>query len=105
MAGVFFHEALGHRLEGERQRMTESGQTFRDKVGDRIFVDDLPRDLHEALDVLEKDEVVTGALGEHIAGFDGISLVFQPFHEAPFFHRRRKRLHHYFRCHGVRRGT
>lgn len=37
VAGVFFHEALGHRLEGERQRMTESGQTFRDKVGDRII--------------------------------------------------------------------
>ena len=31
-------------------------------------IDDLPRDLHEALDVLEKDAVVMGALGEHIAG-------------------------------------
>jgi len=31
-------------------------------------IDDLPRDLHEALDVLEKDEVVMAALGEHIAG-------------------------------------
>jgi len=31
-------------------------------------IDDLPRDLHEALDVLEKDEVVVAALGEHIAG-------------------------------------
>jgi glutamine synthetase len=30
-------------------------------------IDDLPRDLHEALDVLEKDEVVMTALGEHIA--------------------------------------
>jgi glutamine synthetase len=30
-------------------------------------VDDLPRDLHEALDCLEKDRVVLGALGEHIA--------------------------------------
>jgi glutamine synthetase len=31
-------------------------------------IDDLPRDLHEALDVLEKDEVVMSALGEHIGG-------------------------------------
>ena len=31
-------------------------------------IDDLPRDLHEALDVLEKDDVVMTALGEHIAG-------------------------------------
>ena len=31
-------------------------------------IDDLPRDLHEALDILERDEVVMAALGEHIAG-------------------------------------
>jgi glutamine synthetase len=31
-------------------------------------IDDLPRDLHEALDVLEKDDVIMAALGEHIAG-------------------------------------
>jgi glutamine synthetase len=31
-------------------------------------IDDLPRDLHEALDVLEKDQVIMAALGEHIAG-------------------------------------
>src|SRR3989440_143224 len=29
-------------------------------------IDELPRDLHEALDCLEKDTVVRGALGEHI---------------------------------------
>jgi glutamine synthetase len=39
--------------------------TYREKRHHRI--DDLPRDLHEALDELEKDEVVLGALGEHIA--------------------------------------
>ena len=37
VAGVFFHEALGHRLEGERQRMPESGQTFKGKIGERIL--------------------------------------------------------------------
>ncbi|HKO16251.1 MAG TPA: type I glutamate--ammonia ligase [Gemmatimonadaceae bacterium] len=33
----------------------------------RLRIDDLPHDLNEALDELEKDAVVTGALGEHIA--------------------------------------
>jgi glutamine synthetase len=32
----------------------------------RLRIDDLPHDLNEALDELEKDDVVTGALGEHI---------------------------------------
>src|SRR5260221_2752275 len=40
--------------------------TYREKRHHRI--DELPRDLHEALDELEKDQVVLGALGEHIAG-------------------------------------
>jgi glutamine synthetase len=39
--------------------------TYREKRHHRI--DDLPRDLHEALDELEKDQVILGALGEHIA--------------------------------------
>jgi len=33
----------------------------------RLRIDDLPHDLNEALDELEKDTVVTAALGEHIA--------------------------------------
>ena len=32
----------------------------------RLRIDDLPHDLNEALDELEKDDVVTSALGEHI---------------------------------------
>jgi glutamine synthetase len=31
-------------------------------------IDELPRDLHEALELLEKDDVITGALGPHIYG-------------------------------------
>jgi predicted Zn-dependent protease len=41
VAGVFFHEALGHRLEGERQRMTESGQTFKGKINEKIVSDQI----------------------------------------------------------------
>ncbi len=40
--------------------------TYRERRHHRI--DDLPRDLHEALDCLEKDPIVMTALGEHIAG-------------------------------------
>ena len=32
----------------------------------RLRIDDLPHDLNEAIDELEKDEVITGALGEHV---------------------------------------
>lgn len=36
-AGVFFHEALGHKLEGQRQRDPNESQVFRDQVGERIL--------------------------------------------------------------------
>ncbi len=39
--------------------------TYRERRHYRI--DDLPRDLHAALDCLEKDDVILAALGEHIA--------------------------------------
>jgi glutamine synthetase len=59
-------------LDGVEQKLTPP-----DPVNKNIFemsyrerrhfrIDDLPRDLHEALEYLEKDEVVRAALGEHI---------------------------------------
>lgn len=36
-AAVFFHEVLGHRLEGHRQRDEEEGQTFTKKVGQQVL--------------------------------------------------------------------
>jgi predicted Zn-dependent protease len=36
-AAVFFHEVLGHRLEGQRQRGDEEGQTFTKEVGNEIL--------------------------------------------------------------------
>jgi len=36
-AGVVLHEAVGHRLEGERQIDDAEGQTFREKVGEKII--------------------------------------------------------------------
>lgn len=37
VTGVFFHEAIGHRLEGKRQRSEKEGQTFKDKLGEEIL--------------------------------------------------------------------
>ncbi|HUK22269.1 MAG TPA: type I glutamate--ammonia ligase [Gemmatimonadales bacterium] len=59
-------------LDGIRQGLTPP-----DPVNKNIFemshrerrhlrIDDLPRDLHEALEYLEKDDVIRDALGEHI---------------------------------------
>ena len=36
-ADVFFHEVLGHRLEGHRQRDEREGQTFTKKVGELVL--------------------------------------------------------------------
>ncbi len=36
-AGVFFHEVLGHRVEGHRQKREEDGQTFKKKIGEQIL--------------------------------------------------------------------
>lgn len=36
-AAVFFHEVLGHRLEGHRQKNEDEGQTFTKKVGEQIL--------------------------------------------------------------------
>ena len=36
-SGVFFHEILGHRLEGHRQKSARDGQTFRRMVGQAVL--------------------------------------------------------------------
>lgn len=36
-AAVFFHEILGHRLEGHRQRNEQEGQTFTKKLGSHVL--------------------------------------------------------------------
>jgi predicted Zn-dependent protease len=36
-AAVFFHEVLGHRMEGHRQKDEEEGQTFTKKVGQQVL--------------------------------------------------------------------
>ena len=36
-SGVLFHETVGHRLEGERQRDEEEGRTFKGRVGKQVI--------------------------------------------------------------------
>ena len=36
-SGVFFHEILGHRIEGHRHKRADDGQTFKKKVNERIL--------------------------------------------------------------------
>jgi TldD protein len=36
-SGVFFHEILGHRLEGHRQKEENEGQTFKKKINEKIL--------------------------------------------------------------------
>ncbi len=38
-AGVFFHEVVGHRVEGHRQKDEEEGRTFSKKIGEKIMPD------------------------------------------------------------------
>jgi TldD protein len=53
--GVLFHEAVGHRLEGERQHNEEEGQTFKGQVGQEIVptflsvVDDPTQETHDGV--------------------------------------------------------
>ena len=39
-SGVFFHEIFGHRLEGQRMKTTEDGQTFKHMVGENVLISD-----------------------------------------------------------------
>src|SRR3989442_5782593 len=36
-SGVFFHEVLGHRLEGHRQKNEEEAQTFKKMLNQKVL--------------------------------------------------------------------
>src|SRR6202022_660930 len=59
-AAVFFHEVLGHRLEGHRQRDEDEGQTFTKKVNQEV----LPKFLSVA-----DDPTVREVGGTKLSGF------------------------------------
>ncbi len=57
---VFFHEVLGHRLEGHRQRGDEEGQTFTKKINEQV--------LPTFLSVVD-DPTMKEMNGEKLAGY------------------------------------
>jgi TldD protein len=59
-SGVFFHEILGHRLEGHRQKSEQEGQTFKKKVGQLV--------LPEFVSVLF-DPTIQELAGRKLSGF------------------------------------
>jgi TldD protein len=58
-AAVFFHEVVGHRLEGHRQRDEEEGQTFTKKVGQQVM---------PAFLSIADDPTITSMGGEKLSG-------------------------------------
>jgi TldD protein len=58
-AAVFFHEVLGHRIEGHRQKDDDEGQTFTDMVGQMV--------LPSFLSVVD-DPTLSSLNGHHLNG-------------------------------------
>ncbi|MBI3551264.1 MAG: TldD/PmbA family protein [Elusimicrobia bacterium] len=59
LTGVLFHEALGHKLEGQRQRDPQQSQVFKEMVGKRV--------VPELLSVYD-DPTLAYTLGEPLHG-------------------------------------
>jgi len=59
-AGVFFHEVMGHRVEGHRQKRDNEGKTFGDSVGKPI--------LPTWIDVVD-DPTIAEAAGHQLNGY------------------------------------
>lgn len=65
-AGVFFHETVGHRLEGERQLSEQEGRTFKGQLGRRV--------LPEFLTVIDDPTLARSPLGVANVGATPIPL-------------------------------
>ena len=59
-SGVFFHEIFGHRIEGQRMKSENDGQTFKKMVGQLV----LPADMH-----VYDDPTLRKYAGEALNGF------------------------------------
>ena len=67
-AGVFFHEIFGHRIEGARQKNTDDGQTFANKVGQPV----LPYFLNVVMDPTLKKLGSTELMGYYQYDDEGV---------------------------------
>jgi predicted Zn-dependent protease len=67
-AGVFFHEIFGHRVEANRQRSADDGQTFASRVGQPV----LPNFLNVIFDPTLKRLANTELMGHYIYDDEGV---------------------------------
>jgi predicted Zn-dependent protease len=67
-AGVFFHEIFGHRVEANRQRNADDGQTFGGKVGQAV----LPPFLNVVFDPTMKRLGNTELMGHYLYDDEGV---------------------------------
>lgn len=67
-AAVFFHEVLGHRLEGHRQRDEDEGQTFTKKVNQEV----LPKFLNVSDDPTLKELAGVKLAGSYAYDDEGV---------------------------------
>lgn len=67
-AGVFFHEIFGHRVEGNRQRNADDGQTFSSRVGQPV----LPSFLSVSFDPTVKKVGNTELMGHYLYDDQGV---------------------------------
>ena len=67
-AGVFFHEIFGHRVEGNRQRSADDGQTFTSRVGQPV----LPDFLSVAFDPTIKTAGKVELMGHYVYDDQGV---------------------------------
>ena len=68
-AGVFFHEVLGHRIEGHRQKDEDEGQTFRAKIGESI----LPSWLSVVDDPTQSEREGVALMGHYLYDDEGVA--------------------------------
>jgi TldD protein len=67
-AGVFFHEIFGHRVEGNRQRSADDGQTFASRVNQPV----LPSFLSVAFDPTAKKAGDVELMGHYLYDDQGV---------------------------------
>lgn len=76
-SGVFFHEALGHRLEGHRTRRESEGHTFKHKMNQRI----IPEFLDVYDDPTQKSAAGTELYGNYEYDDEGVAAKRTPLVE------------------------
>ncbi len=67
-SGVFFHEIFGHRVEGHRLEKASDGQTFTDKIGEKV----LPKDFSVVCDPTINSFNNKELIGSYIFDDEGI---------------------------------